>query len=135
MILSIMDRRFSLRLKLHKVPGSMVQHQALLHKHLEKVHGLKCKFVQGYAISPVDKMACWHCWIEDSHGVEYDVTQHMVGQILRSDSVPEGYTRAEFQDDQGKIILDENQRLYDLFVTNPKKFWEEAPPKVKSFKV
>lgn len=130
----LMDRRLALRIRLHKLPGSLVHHQALLHKHIEK-SGTKCTFIQGYALSPVDKMACWHCWVSDAQGNEYDITTYSVGEVLRSDSVPEGYQRAEFQDERGKLILDENQRLYELFVTEPKKFWDEAPPKVKSFRV
>lgn len=130
----LMDRRLALRISLHKLPGSVVHHQALLHKHLER-NGIKCTFTQGYALSPADKMACWHCWVTDEQGNEYDITAHSVGEILRSASIPEGYQRAEFQDDRGKLILDENQRLYELFITDPRKFWEEAPPKLKSFKV
>ena len=71
-------------------------------------------------------------------GERYDIIPYMIDDLCELeyfDKVPDGYTRAEFGDDQAKCILDENERLFDLYHKDEKEFWKEAPLKVRKFSV
>ena len=126
-------RRLALRIKLNKIGGSIVQHVALMINHL-RVHGIKAKMVQGYALA--EKSGCWHVWAVEGDNV-YDLASYMFPdiQVELALEFPEGYERDESKDEQGKYILDENQRLFDLYTRDEKAFWKEAPPKVRNFSV
>lgn len=131
-------RKLALRLKMHKVEGTAVHHVALLIRALD-VQGVKCKMVRGYCVIPVTKEACNHYWARTEEGLDLDVAFEVAK--LRSpeleamhpvllETLPEGIERS---DKNELLITDENERLFELFNADPKKFWIESP--VKKFKL
>jgi hypothetical protein len=123
---------------MHKVEGTAVHHVALLIRALD-VQGVKCKMVRGYCVIPVTKEACNHYWARTEEGLDLDVAFEVAK--LRSpeleamhpvllETLPEGIERS---DKNELLITDENERLFDLFNADPKKFWIESP--VKKFKL
>jgi hypothetical protein len=123
---------------MHKVEGTAVHHVALLIRALD-VQGVKCKMVRGYCVIPVTKEACDHYWARTEEGLDLDVAFEVAK--LRSpeleamhpvllETLPEGIERS---DKNELLITDENERLFDLFNADPKKFWIESP--VKKFKL
>jgi hypothetical protein len=115
-----MDKRFALRLKLHKVDGTIVHHNALLRRIIPKG-----QLVQGYSLC--DNEACWHCWVVDAQGEIFDVGKQLGIQYTYSDHVPEGYKEMEHE------MIEKNKKLYQLYIDDPIKFWKQAPTKVKNF--
>jgi hypothetical protein len=131
----IMDftKHLALRIKLHKIHGSVVQHAALLKKGLE-MKGIQCNLVKGYCVIPETKEACAHYWVQTvPEGLDLDIGYEVAK--LRSpelealhtillDELPPGFERS---DADALEITRENERLFDLYHTNPKAFWKEAP--------
>jgi hypothetical protein len=105
-------QRFCLRLKLHKVKGTVVQHNALLAREV------KGKLVQGYVLC--ENQACWHCWVEKD-GERLDVTHGMSLPVEYVQKIPDGYTEMK----HANIIL--NKLQYELYENDPKAFWKECP--------
>jgi hypothetical protein len=130
----------ALRLKLHKTSGSVVHHVALLKRALEQ-QGVPAQIVKGFCVIPETKEACEHYWVRSDEGLDLDVgfevarlknPELMALRPVLLESLPPGLTRS----DQGEtMILEENQRLYDLHQANPKEFWREAPRDVATFHV
>ena len=132
--------RMALRLKLHKTSGSVVHHVALLKRALEQ-QGVPAQIVKGFCVIPETKEACEHYWVRSDEGLDLDVgfevarlknPELMALRPVLLEALPPGLTRS----DQGEtMILEENQRLYDLHQANPKEFWREAPRDVATFHV
>lgn len=132
-------KNLALRIKLHKVSGSIVHHVALLKKTLDS-KGIPSEMVKGYCIIEESKEACEHYWIR-SEGLDLDVAFQVAclrNQELLAlrpvllESLPQGLVRS----DSGEIqILAENARLFELFLKDPKAFWREAPKEVSAFSV
>lgn len=130
--------RMALRIKMHKVPGTAVHHVALLKKALE-LQGVKCEMKRGFCVIPQTKEACDHYWVQTEEGLDLDVAFEVaclrspelksLSTILLSE-LPEGLTRSDADE---ILIRDDNERLFDLFKSDPKKFWTESP--AKNFKV
>ncbi|NBS71371.1 hypothetical protein EBT31_21040, partial [bacterium] len=65
--------RTALRLKLNKVSGSVVHHNAVLKRGLES-QGVKCEMVKGYCVIPRTKEACEHYWLRETEtGLNLDI--------------------------------------------------------------
>lgn len=130
-------RRLSLRIRLYKVGGTVIHHQALLARYLRTVKKVDCKLVDGFIVTG-DNESCWHCWIELGDGSKQDITYHIADipdtRASLVHQVPDGVVRVDLADERGRMIVDENMRLFDLFQSDEKKFWSEAPPNVKSFR-
>jgi hypothetical protein len=132
--------RMALRLKLHKTSGSVVHHVALLKRAMDQL-GVKTQFVKGYCVIPQTSEACEHYWVRTEEGLDLDVgfevarlknPELMALRPVLLETLPPGLTRS----DQGEtMILEENQRLYDLHQADPKEFWREAPRDVATFHV
>ena len=114
------SKRFALRLKMHKVDCSIVHKNALLRRSIPD-----SQLVEGFSLCANE--ACWHCWVIDSKGEIYDVGKSLDISYTYSTTVPEGYN--EMKHDQ----LEENKKLYRLYIDDQKKFWKDAPIKVKNF--
>lgn len=129
-------RRLALRLKLHKVSGTVVHHSALLQRAI----GLESRVVQGYCVIPDTREACAHYWVRID-GLDLDVGYELAClkspnlralQPILMETLPPGLKRS----DQGEtMILEENQRLFELLQSDPKAFWREAPRDVATFRV
>lgn len=132
--------RMALRLKLHKTSGGVVHHVALL-KRIVDQQGVPAQMVRGYCVIPQTSEACEHYWVRTEEGLDLDVgfevariknPELMALRPVLLESLPPGLTRS----DQGEtMILEENQRLYDLHQADPKAFWREAPRDVATFHV
>ena len=130
--------RLALRLKLHRVGGCVVHHVALLKKALEQ-QGITSQMVKGYCVIEDSKEACEHYWVRTEEGLDLDVAfavarlknpELMALEPVLLEILPPGLTRS----DSGEIlILDENRRLFELFESDPKAFWREAPRDVATF--
>ena len=119
-------RKLYFRMKLHKVPDSVVYKQALVYKHVSKTYP-QCELVQGYVLSGTE--ACWHCWVQHEDTV-YDFMSFVFSTPLEYTlEIPEGVEHMEHEN------IDTNKKLYDLFKNNVKEFWNTAPKQVREFKV
>ena len=132
--------RMALRLKLHKTSGSVVHHVALLKRALDHL-GTETQMVKGFCVVPETKEACEHYWIRTAEGLDLDIgfevariknPELMALRPVLLETLPPGLTRS----DQGEtLILEDNQRLFDLHQSDPKAFWRETPRDVASFHV
>ena len=131
--------RVALRLKLHSVSGSVMHHVAILKRVLD-TQGIPVKVKRGFCVIPQTKEACAHYWLQTDEGLDLDVAfkvatlkspELMSFNPVLLETLPEGMTRSDANE---LLIRDENERLFDLFHTDPRKFWAEAPRDVASFK-
>lgn len=132
--------RLALRLKLHKTSGHVMHHVALLKKALD-LQGVPSRVVKGYCIIEETKEACEHYWVRVDPGLDLDVAfqvatlknpELMVLRPVLLETLPPGLSRT---DSEEILIREENRRLFDLFETDPKAFWREAPQDVATFHV
>jgi len=132
--------RVALRLKLYKVSGGVVHHVALLKRIMDQ-RGIPSQMVKGFCVIPETNEACEHYWVRTEEGLDLDVgfevarlknPELMALRPVLLETLPPGLTRS----DQGEtMILEENQRLFDLHQADPKEFWREAPRDVVTFHV
>jgi hypothetical protein len=130
--------RLALRLKLHRVGGGVMHHVAVLKKTLEQ-QGVSSRLIKGYCIIEDTKEACEHYWVRTEEGLDLDVAfavarlknpELMALDPVLLETLPPGLTRS---DSSEILILDENRRLFELFESDPKAFWREAPRDVATF--
>ena len=128
-------KRLAMRMKLHKVGGSPVHHCAILAKQLAQI-GISTKMVKGYCVSPGD--VCEHYWIRTrDEGLDLDIAFALASlyapdlndmKTMLLEELPEELKHVEVQK------ADESANLFELYNTDPKIFWEEAPLTVRTFK-
>lgn len=128
-------RRLAMRMKLHRLRGTVVHHCALLKRMLD-LQGIKTELVKGFCVSPGD--ICEHYWVRTvESGLNLDIGYEVAClytpelkdlRTMLLDSVPAELTGIEVkrQEDYG--------RLFELYQTDPKTFWEETPVDVRRFK-
>lgn len=131
-----MEKRFALRLKLHKVKGSVVHHCALFQRVLA-AQGTPARVVKGVCVVPQTREICEHFWVQsDKEGLDFDIG-YEVGCLTSPDlasvetvllaEAPEGFAKPDTDP--------ENLRLFELYQKDPKTFWAEAPVEVRNFNV
>jgi hypothetical protein len=126
-------KRIAMRMKLRKVEGSIVHHCAMLCKLLD----VKAHVVKGFCVSPGD--VCEHYWVRtDEEGLDLDIG--MAYATLFSPELADMRTMLleEIPPELASIEVkkqDDNARLYELYTTDPKTFWAEAPVSVRSFRL
>lgn len=135
-----MIRRMALRLKVYKTSGGVVHHVALLKRTLDQ-QGTPTKIIKGFCVITETSEACEHYWVRTEEGLDLDIgfevarmknPELMALRPVLLETLPPGLTRS----DQGEtMILEENQRLFDLHQSDPKAFWREAPRDVVTFHV
>jgi hypothetical protein len=118
-------KRIYLRIRLNKIEESIVYNQALIIKHLHK-HGIQAELKQGYVQSGKD--VCWHCWAEHEY-TKYDYIAYILNNIIYYTSIPENHK------EQTHDMIDTNKKLFELYHTDQKEFWKNAPKKIREFKV
>ena len=122
-----------MRMKLRKVEGSVVHHCALLCRLLD----VKAHVVKGFCVSPGD--VCEHYWVRtDEEGLDLDIG--MAYATLFSPELASMRTMLleEIPSELANIEVkkqDDNARLYELYTTDPKTFWAEAPVSVRTFRL
>jgi hypothetical protein len=126
-------KRIAMRMKLRKVEGSVVHHCALLCRLLD----VKAHVVKGFCVSPGD--VCEHYWVRtDEEGLDLDIG--MAYATLFSPELASMRTMLleEIPSELANIEVkkqDDNARLYELYTTDPKTFWAEAPASVRTFRL
>jgi hypothetical protein len=134
-------RHTALRLKLHNVSGTVIHHIALLKRSLDQ-KGFRTEMVNGWCVIEETKEACEHYWLRDiDTGLDIDIgfavaklrnAELMALRPVLLESLPPGLNRS---DSEETLIRAENRRLFDLYQSDPKAFWREAPKDVSSFHV
>ena len=130
--------RLALRLKVYRVGGAVVHHVALLKKSLDQ-KGIQTRMIKGYCVIEDTKEACEHYWLRTEEGLDIDIG-FMVARLKNPElmalvpvlleTLPPGLNRSDVEESR---ILDENHRLFELFESDPKAFWREAPRDVATF--
>ena len=133
-------KRVALRLKVHKIGGTVVHHVALLKRALDQKR-VACEMVKGFCVIMESKEVCEHYWIRvGTPALDLDVAfavatlkspelQALYPVLL--ESCPPGLTHS---DEKEVLIREENSRLFELFQRDSKAFWREAPKDVAGFR-
>jgi len=132
-------KRIAMRMKLHKISGSVVHHCAVLKKLLYE-KGIKSSVIHGYCISPGE--ICEHYWVRtDVEGLDLDIGYELAClynpdlaslKTVLSEDFPEGLKDADGKEPE-VLRQEDNQRLFELYETDPVTFWKEAPKDVRTF--
>lgn len=131
-------KRLALRMKIHKVEGTVVHHVALLKRILDQ-KGHKAEIIKGYCVIEQTKEACEHYWCR-VNGLDLDIGFQVA--CLRSpelsalhpvllEDLPPGLLRS---DSEAILVLKENHRLYTQHQQDPRAFWREAPKSVSGLR-
>lgn len=77
--------------------------------------GIDCSLVHGFACwGPA---GCWHLWIEDPDGNQYDLGQTLSGiKVNLVTELPDGSTRVGTEQD--------GENEYKVYLEDPKKYWK-----------
>lgn len=121
-------KRLAMLMKLRKIEGTAIHHCALLLRILKTGH-----IVKGYCISPGE--ICEHYWVRTDEGdldIEFEIARlyHPELDNLKTvlvESIPDNLKHIEIQAHK------DNQQLYELYISDPKTFWDECPLKIKRF--
>lgn len=126
-------KRIAMRMKLRKVEGSVVHHCALLCKLLD----VKAHVVKGFCVSPGD--VCEHYWVRtDEEGLDLDIGMAYATLFSPELATMRTMLLEEIPPELATIEVkkqEDNARLYELYVTDPKTFWSEAPPSIRTFRL
>ena len=130
--------RLALRLKIHHVSGGVIHHVGILKKTLDH-QGISSRVMKGYCVIEETKEACEHYWVRTADGLDLDIA-FAVARLKNAElmglnpvlleTLPPGLSRS---DSEETMILAENRRLFDLFESDPKAFWREAPRDASTF--
>jgi len=137
-------KRVALRLKVHKIGGTVVHHVALLKRALDQKR-VACEMVKGFCVIMESKEVCEHYWIRvatENPSLPLDLDVAFAVATLKSpelqalypvllESCPPGLTHS---DETEVLIREENSRLFELFQRDSKAFWREAPKDVAGFR-
>jgi hypothetical protein len=132
-------KRTALQLKLRRTTGTIIHHIAILKRILDQ-QGYTTEMTRGFCVIQETKEACEHYWLRDPEtGLDLDIG-FMVATLKSPElasihpillkELPPGLIRS---DQEEILIREENQRLFELFLTDPKGFWREAPRDVVTF--
>jgi hypothetical protein len=126
-------KRIAMRMKLRKVEGSIVHHCALLCRLLD----VKAHVVKGFCVSPGD--VCEHYWVRtDDEGLDLDIGMAYATLFSPELATMRTMLLEEIPTELANIEVkkqDDNARLYELYLTDPKTFWTEAPSSVRMFRL
>ena len=122
-------RRFAMRIKLHRLSGTVVHHCALLRRMLP----FESQLIKGYCVSPGD--VCEHYWVRVGDldlDIGYEVACLYTPELrdlqtMLVEKIPDELKHVEVK------RQDDNERLYELYITDPGTFWSEAPVDVRRF--
>jgi hypothetical protein len=128
-------RRLAMTMKLRKISGTVVHHCAILRRILAE-SGITTRIVKGYCVSPGE--VCEHYWVRTlDEGLDMDIGLELA-KLYTPDLVDmRTMLLEELPPDLSSIKVlkqDDNERLYELYETDPKTFWSEAPYDVRTFR-
>ena len=134
-------KRLALRIKLHKVSGTVVHHAALLKKILDR-KGIQSEMVKGFCVIPATNEACEHYWVRTldeklNLDVGFEVAKLRTPELqnltpVLLESIPPGLNRS---DETEHMIRAENERLYELYQRDSIAFWYDSPKDLRAFRV
>lgn len=129
------------RIKLNRVEGSIVHHCAILMKWLA-ARKIEAWIVHGYCVSAGE--ICEHYWVRtEPEGLDLDIgyeiaclysPELMALKTVLLEDFPVGLKDREGREPE-VLRQEDNHRLFELYETDPKSFWNEAPTNVRSFSV
>ena len=126
-------KRIAMRMKLRKVEGSVVHHCALLCRLLD----VKAHVVKGFCVSPGD--VCEHYWVRtDEEGLDLDIGMAYATLFSPELATMQTVLLEEIPPELASIEVkkqEDNATLYELYTTDPKTFWQEAPTSVRTFRI
>jgi len=137
-------KRVALRLKVHKIGGTVVHHVAILKRALDQKR-VACEMVKGFCVIMESKEVCEHYWIRvatENPSLPLDLDVAFAVATLKNpelqsldpvllESCPPGLTHS---DEKEVLIREENSRLFELFQRDSKAFWREAPKDAAGFR-
>jgi len=128
-------KRLAMLMKLRKVSGTVVHHCAILRKLMAE-SGIETKIVKGYCVSPGE--VCEHYWVRTvEEGLDMDIGLELAKlytpdladmKTMLLETLPAELSSVKV------LKQEDNERLYELYETDPKTFWNEAPIDVRNFK-
>lgn len=128
-------KRLAMLMKLRKVSGTVVHHCAILRKLMAE-SGIETKIVKGYCVSPGE--VCEHYWVRTvEEGLDMDIGLEIAKlytpdladmQTMLLEELPVELSNVKV------LKQEDNERLYELYQTDPKTFWTESPLDVRTFK-
>jgi hypothetical protein len=118
------------RINIYAPGGTPIHHMAILKEYFDK-RGSDTIVKQGYIIS--DEEAVWHVWLEDLKGQKYDIIYELARMNIPAlKNTPMNYS---LECPPGLKVLERGdlKNIMNVYITNPKEFWRQAPEKVRSF--
>lgn len=133
-----MDRLVN-KMRLHKINVPVVYQCAVLQTWLKK-QGIESEVVQGY-VTIMNTGSCRHYWVETPDGTQYDIATaigarfapELTKYAMKLVRDPGNVKRFD-EDEKSQKIVKENESLYELYVSEPKKFWTEKPKDLNKLK-
>ena len=128
-------KRLAMLMKLRKVSGTVVHHCAILRKLMAE-SGIETKIVKGYCVSPGE--VCEHYWVRTAEeGLDMDIGLELAKLYTPDLADMKTMLLEELPTELTSIKVlkqEDNERLYELYETDPKTFWNESPHDVRTFK-
>lgn len=128
-------KRIAMRMKLHKITGTVVHHCAILKKLLAE-KGIPSTVIHGYCVSPGE--VCEHYWVRtDDEGLDLDIGYELACLYNTDLASMKTFLSEEFPQELGDVEVlrqEDNTRLFELYETDPVTFWKEAPKGVRTFR-
>lgn len=130
-------RKFCLRYRLKKLDCSVVHQCALFIGYLKR-NGIQANMIKGFCTCSM--AACRHFWVEvDSQQIDIarDISlfhtpelKHM--PVVLQTEIGDDVKRIDLQDPK---IIEENERLFELWIENTKEFWKTSSPKIRNIRI
>lgn len=127
-------RRLAMLMKLRKISGTVVHHCAILRKLLTE-SGVHTTIIKGFCVSPGE--VCEHYWVRTTdEGLDMDIGLELAKlyspgltdmRTMLLEELPKELT------DVKVLKQEDNERLYELYESDPKSFWSESPYDVRTF--
>lgn len=128
-------KRLAMLMKLRKVSGTVVHHCAILRKLMAE-SGIETKIVKGYCVSPGE--VCEHYWVRTvDEGLDMDIGLEIAKLYTPDLADMKTMLLEELPTELANVKVlkqEDNERLYELYETDPKTFWNESPHDVRTFK-
>lgn len=127
--MDVLVKRFCLKYRVKKLNCSVI-HQCALFIDFLRHNGFTGKIVKGFCTCAA--AACRHYWVEvDDQRIDVsrEISKFHTPElefipVNLSEEIDEKMKRIDLEDPK---IVEEHERLYDLWVEDYKKFWKESP--------
>lgn len=131
--------KFVLKMKLHRVKIPVVYQCATLIGYLRRF-GIDSQLKQGFIV--FGDTCSKHYWVETAQGESLDVSTELglkynpelaAVQIRLETTEPENIQRVDLEEENRAVFI-ESQAHFDLYISDPKAFWDQRPLSVRNFK-